>query len=379
MRRKTHGPKVEKVITYRLQAALPEPVLWAHGRRTHREALLVKIETDGGGEGWGECAGPPALAEVAVHDVFAPHLIGLDALQTEAIWHRLYTVSLPWGRRGSSIGALSGIDMALWDAKGHLRRCPGTELFGGRLREQVSLFATGLYAREEPEAGRVPRAWDEARRLLESGYRAVNIALGRSVAADLALIRRLRERYPEATFFGDAHGAYEPTESATVIAALEDAAFAALFEPGSLPVTRLPLQAGANSQTRWDVQTESLSAWQTQLSWCGGPSEAMKIRATAQSQGRNIQARTCLTTPVGFAAALHFVASDARVPGRAEAAPILLEKDADEDPLWTSAFSGLTLEDGVASVPWTYGWGVSVHEEALAPLTVARRESGPSL
>ncbi|MGC4046137.1 MAG: mandelate racemase/muconate lactonizing enzyme family protein [Armatimonas sp.] len=375
MRRKTHGPKVEKLTTYRLSTPLPEPVLWAHGRRTHREALLVKVETEGGAEGWGECGGPAALAEAAVHDLYAPHLLGQDALQTEAIWNRLYTASLPWGRRGVSIGALSGIDMALWDTKGHLRRCPGTELFGGRLREQVSLFATGLYAREEPEAGRVPRAWDEARQLLDSGFRAVNIALGRSVAADLALIRRLRERYPEATFFGDAHGAYDPTEAATVIAALEDANFAALFEPGSVPTTRLPLQAGASTQTRWDVQTENLSAWQTQLSWCGGPTEAAKIRAVAQAQGRNIQARTCHSTPVGFAAALHFVASDARVPGRAEAAPILLEKDGDADLLWTGAFTGLTLEDGVASVPWTYGWGVAVDEEALTPLTVSRRES----
>ncbi len=376
MRRKAHGPRVVRLTTLRLTAPLPEPILWAHGERTHREALLVKVETEGGGEGWGECAGPPALAEAALHEVYAPHLLGQDALQTDALWHRLYEIGLPWGARGASLAGLSGLDMALWDVKGHLRRCPATELFGGRVREQVSLFATGLFAREEPEAGRIPRAWDEARKYLENGFRGVNVALGRSVAADLALVRRLRERYPEATLFADAHGSYDPAEISLLGSALDDAGFAGLFDPGSVPTTRVPVLAGSRTQTRWDVSLTGLSGWQTNLAWCGGPSEALKIRAVAGAQGRNVAPRTHLSTPIGFAAALHFLASDPRVPGRAAPAPALLERDGDPDPLWTSAFSGLNLEDGVASVPWTYGWGVSVDEAALEPLISVRRAAG---
>jgi D-galactarolactone cycloisomerase len=374
VRRRTHGPRIERVTTFSLLAPLPEPLLTAHGRRTRREALLVKVEA-GGAEGWGECAGPPALTEAALHQVFGPQLSGQDALQTEALWQRLYTLSLPWGRRGASLGALSGLDMALWDLRGHLRRCPATELFGGRVRESVPLHATGLFGREEPEAGRIPRAWDEARNHIESGYRAVCVALGRSVAADLALIRRLREKFPDALFLADAFGAYDPVEAQSVAHALEDAGFSALFAPGALPVTRLPIHGGADAQTRWDVSLEALSGWQTNLSWCGGPSEALKIRAIAQGQGRNVSARTHLATPVGFAAALHFAASDARVPGRAEPAPATLEKDGGDcsDPLWSDAFAGLSLEDGVAQVPWTYGWGVAIDEEALAPLIASRR------
>ena len=376
------------VTTYRLSAPLPEPLGWAHGVRTHAEALLVHVEAEGGADGWGEVAGPPGVVEAAVHEVLAPAILGQDALQTDVLWHRGGAALGPWGRRGAGVGALSGVDMALWDLKGHVRRCPASELFGGRFRERISCSATGLYFREGPETERIPSAIAEAKRLLEHGNRAVTIQLGRSVSADIARIRRLREALPDATLLAEAHGGFDLPEAIAVGRALDDANFAGFIDPLSpeggseaeyptlAGAIRTPVLSGGVAQTRYDVKSAGRAGWQTNLAWCGGPSEAVRIRAVCHAAGLNLSPRTVGATPLGLAAAIHFLASDARQPGRAESPAALLERDCPQNPLERlPAFSGLQLEDGVAQVPWTFGWGVVVDPESFGDALVSETRS----
>lgn len=387
MRRRSHGPKLVAVTTYRLQAALPEPLGWTHGVKTTAEALLVRVETEGGSDGWGECAGPPGVVEAAIHEVLAPAILGQDGLQTDVLWHRGWNALGPWGRRGAGVGGLSGVDMALWDLKGHVRRCPASELFGGRFRERISCAATGLYFREGPETERIPSATAEARRLLESGNRAITIQLGRSVSADIALIRRLREALPDATLLAEAHGGFDLPEAIAVGRALDDASFAGFNDPLSpdgseaeyptlAGAIRTPVLSGGTAQTRFDVASAGRAGWQVNLAWCGGPTEAMRIRAVCHAAGLNVAPRTIGATPLGLAAAIHFLASDARQPGRAESPAALLEREWPHSPLERlPAFSGLHLEDGVAQVPWTFGWGVVVDPEGFGDALASETRS----
>ena len=52
----------------------------------------------------------------------------------ERLWDKLYTASIPYGRGGIAIMALSGIDLALWDLLGRAERQPVYAMLGGSSR-----------------------------------------------------------------------------------------------------------------------------------------------------------------------------------------------------------------------------------------------------
>ena len=85
--------------------------------RTHLWQIVVRIETDTGQTGWGFGGGGKAAVEI-VNGHFSEILVGrpLNSLSDiSEIWDYLYTESIPYGRKGIAIMALSGIDLSLYD------------------------------------------------------------------------------------------------------------------------------------------------------------------------------------------------------------------------------------------------------------------------
>ena len=106
----------------------------------HRDFCFVKVQTDEGLYGVGEAysAGPDA-ATANVIDYFQDWLIGMDPMDAEGIWQKLYIGSRFPG--GSVVySALSGIDQALWDLKGRALGTPVYQLLGGRCRDKVKVY-----------------------------------------------------------------------------------------------------------------------------------------------------------------------------------------------------------------------------------------------
>jgi galactonate dehydratase len=99
---------------------------------------FVRITTDSGLVGLGQsaCWGYP----LAVHEViqaFRPHLVGQDPLRIEHHWQYLYRMG-PF--RGSVLsGAVSAVDIALWDIKGQHLQAPIWQLLGGMCRDRIRL------------------------------------------------------------------------------------------------------------------------------------------------------------------------------------------------------------------------------------------------
>ena len=85
--------------------------------RTSMGQILVAIDTDAGLIGYGVGGGGRSAIHV-VHAVMRDLLLGRDTEPIEAIWHDLYAATLPFGRKGIAIMALSGVDLALWDLRG---------------------------------------------------------------------------------------------------------------------------------------------------------------------------------------------------------------------------------------------------------------------
>ncbi|HVD34156.1 MAG TPA: enolase C-terminal domain-like protein [Rubrobacter sp.] len=130
--------------------------------------VVVKVETDEPGLYGLGCATftqRPLAVVTAIEEYLKPFLVGRDPDDIEDIYQSAY-VSSYW--RGGPVlnNALAGVDMALWDIKGKRAGMPVHQLFGGKCRRAVALYAhaTGSDFNEVE---------DEARKYIEEGYRYV--------------------------------------------------------------------------------------------------------------------------------------------------------------------------------------------------------------
>ena len=101
---------------------------------------FVKIQTDVGITGYGECSdarSPRAIAG-CVQDL-TPLLLGQDPRPIEKLYWDMYRATRQ-SPGGIAAKAIAGIDTALWDIKAKALGVPVYELFGGPLREQVRLY-----------------------------------------------------------------------------------------------------------------------------------------------------------------------------------------------------------------------------------------------
>src|SRR5262249_35301797 len=107
-------------VTFREKRAFMSPICYkdrrsSWGARWGHE-VLVRIETDDGLIGIGCTA--PAPARMIVEGYLAHLLAGQDPADVERLWDQMYRSSLPYGRKGLAIMAISAVDIALWDVLG---------------------------------------------------------------------------------------------------------------------------------------------------------------------------------------------------------------------------------------------------------------------
>ena len=109
--------------------------------------LLVKLTTDSGITGWGECyassIGPDAMRAV-IEDVFDRHMAGENPENIELMFRRVYSSGFTQRPDLTVIGAFSGLEIACWDILGKARERPVHALLGGRVMEKVRAY-TYLY------------------------------------------------------------------------------------------------------------------------------------------------------------------------------------------------------------------------------------------
>ena len=157
--------KITAIRSHVLQYDLPEQLGYSQQYYARRSAHLVEVSTDEGITGWGECFGPGNIAlanKTIVEGVIAPMVIGMDPLDRDVIWHRVYNLTRDHGQKGMPIQSLSGVDIALWDIAGKIAGLPIHKLIGGAHRDRVSVYGYGMMLRPEPLSDLLPRFEDEA-------------------------------------------------------------------------------------------------------------------------------------------------------------------------------------------------------------------------
>ncbi len=101
--------------------------------------VLVKITTDSGCVGWGECLGDKAMVVMEAVRSFEDALLGEDPRRITHHWQVLYRGAF-W--RGGPIlcAAISGVEMAMWDILGKSLGVPVWQLLGGAVRDRIRMY-----------------------------------------------------------------------------------------------------------------------------------------------------------------------------------------------------------------------------------------------
>ena len=112
--------------------------------------VLVKVTTDDGIEGIGECYGIPFSGDIAaqmVEDSFHRFAAGTDPHHIETLFRRFYSAGFTQRPDVSMMGVFSGIEMAVWDILGKAHDQPVCNLIGGQFHDRLRTY-TYLYPAE---------------------------------------------------------------------------------------------------------------------------------------------------------------------------------------------------------------------------------------
>jgi galactonate dehydratase len=356
--------------------------------------LLLEVETDEGVTGLGESGAWGHLpASAAAIETFAEYLIGRDPAHIEQHWNVMHR----FGHfRGAAIaGAISAIDIALWDIKGQVLGQPIHALLGGPTRDRARLYA---HVKAPTRAAMLEVARDrKARGFTAIGH--VNPFLdedrsrpwfqthAQKIDAGVRVVAELRETLgPEVDLCLEIHRRLTPPE-ARVFAA-EIAPFRPLFYEDPMPpqgsdlMERIadglpvPLATGERffslDEFRAHITRGALDYARVSVALCGGITGARKIAALAEAFAIQVVPHNPLS-PVSLAAALHL---DASVPNFAiQEYALSGELDGAEPALRGAALAepSIHVADGFATIPTGPGLGLTLVPEERRTPRVARR------
>jgi L-alanine-DL-glutamate epimerase-like enolase superfamily enzyme len=354
------------------------------GRVASFDSVIVKIDTDAGLVGWGEAkagvgsaASAHGLAAIVNHD-FAPLLVGQDPRDVGRLWEVLYNTPregyaldrghvLPQlGRRGLSISAIAGVDLALWDLLGKSLGAPVWRLLGGRRAERMPAYASGGWA---DEAGIGDQLLGYVK---QGGFGAVKMRVGvmdgephRSAARVRAARRALG---PDVKLMADAHGTWTVSEAKAFCRMVEDQDLYWLEEPVTADdkaglaevrrATSVPISTGESEFTRHDfreiAELRGADVLQPDLAIAGGLTEGLRIAAIASAFNLRLAPHLWSGAPA-FAAGLALAAS--------QSAGFILEYSLGANPLLHElVHERFPVVEGQVEIPDRPGLGITVDE-----------------
>ncbi len=204
--------KITRIVSHVLQTDMPEELGYSQQYYNKRSAHLVEVQTDEGITGWGECFGPGNVAlgnKAIVERVIQPLVLGMDPMDRDVIWHKVYNLLRDHGQKGMPMQSLSGVDIALWDIAGKVAGLPIHKLIGGAHRTHVQCYGYGMMLKRESVADHVARFVDEAAAIKDMGFAATKMKIGLGAKDDVKLAEAVRRGVgDDFPFMADANHAY---------------------------------------------------------------------------------------------------------------------------------------------------------------------------
>lgn len=124
-----------------VQAVHPRPDEAPPGWRRWLGQVAVRVDTDEGICGYGVGAGGVAATTI-INELLRPGLVGQACTPIEDIWRFMYRATMPYGRKGLAVMALSGVDLALWDIHAKSADVPVVVALGGEPETELAVYRT---------------------------------------------------------------------------------------------------------------------------------------------------------------------------------------------------------------------------------------------
>jgi len=169
-------PAISVIDTWTCRVPLDAPIRFRWHTITHRDYTVVRLTTDDGVEGSALAISRGLPTDVAIIDMFAPAVLGMDALAVADLAGRARRATSATDQFGILANARSLLDVALWDIRGILLGAPVWQLLGGARPRVGALLVEGYELPGEDDerfARRLARRADEgypALKLEAAGY-----------------------------------------------------------------------------------------------------------------------------------------------------------------------------------------------------------------
>lgn len=164
-----------------------------------QDVLIIEVLTDVGLSGLGEVVSSSFVARSVVE---APRsgggrhglreiVVGMDPMDTDAVWEAMLEGTAWFGRRGVAIHAMAGVDVALWDLKAKALGLPVFRALASMSGDPVPIkaYASVLWGDTIDETRALATA------LCNEGFQAVKFgfgSIGTSLEQDTAMVRAAR-------------------------------------------------------------------------------------------------------------------------------------------------------------------------------------------
>jgi len=384
--------KISDVKALPLSYSMEKPFMDSLFFTNKRNIVLVRVETDEGLVGFGEAAcygGSLVATSVVIEKELKPILLGEDPCLRDRIWRKMYKRYFQHGRGGILLGAISGVDIALWDLMGKKAGMPVYQMLGG-YTDRVRVYASGgFYMEGKGLEGLVK----EMQMYVKEGFTAVKMKVGRTASIptsalrimprgdscavsfheDIERVKAVREAIGDKIdLLIDANNNWDSKTAIKMARALEEYNIYYIEEPvptedivGSAKLaaaTTIPIAGYETAYTRYEfrdlIVMKAVDIVQPDAVWTGGITECMKIAAFASAYSLPCIPH-CFSSSVCLAANLHFVSA---IPNGE-----LLEMDRSYNPLREELIdSPFQIDkDGYIKLPDTPGLGITLNEEII--------------
>jgi len=352
---------------------------------------VIRLTTDTGHVGIGEVESFPAAIQALIHGPDAHNharglagvLLGRDP-NDATLWDELYDACDYVGRRGLTMHALGGLDLALWDLRGQAAGKPIHALLGGAKRHRLRAYGT-IYPMGRTEDEVRHQVADRLSRLHLSAIKfAADPWWMDDVAHTTRLLKAAREVLgPDRGLIVDCALAYRTAaEGLKLYPAYREIGL--LFLEAPLPLDDvpghaemakhgIPLGVGDLGLTHVLEFIEAMdqggaSICQPDITMVGGFTGIQKIADAALARGKRVITHGYKTN-IEIAANLHFLAAHQNEE--------LLEFSTSDSPLrWRMTNETLLVSpDGYVNVPQTPGLGVTLSETAVSKFCRSRQVS----
>ena len=256
--------------------------------------VLVRVTCDDSTTGLGVAEDGSGAATQIIRNHLGRLVVGQNAWATERIWDQLFRASIPYGRKGAALEAISAIDIAIWDALGKGVGQPVYELLGGWHGRGVSAYASKIHPDEDrDEVARV------AADFVARGYRGVKINFPHSSSEGRRGLERnldfagfVREAIgPEVELMSDAYMGFDRHFATQMAKGLERHGIRWLEEPlvpddvaghAELRALRhVPIATGEHEFSRYGfarlIEAKAADVLQPDVHRVGGITEARRV------------------------------------------------------------------------------------------------------